>query len=141
MKTVNEAKKGGKVNKIKKVKKVRKITKKNAFGFREESNKAIISDMFLENGITLHNAASKVMKKFDKVEAKAISMVLGMVKRLIKKGHKVEVVIKAIPKIKNDTKKSKSRPQKITEAISDKIESNKDGGESLQEQQIGTKQE
>ena len=85
---------------MEKVKKERKTVKKNAFGFKEGSNKAIISDMFLDNGITLLNAAKKVEKKLDKEPKKAISLVLGMVKRLLKKGHKVEVTITATPKEK-----------------------------------------
>jgi hypothetical protein len=65
MKTVNEIKKGGK-SKMKKVEKVKKIVNKNAFGFKDGSNKAIISNMFLENGIKLQDAAKKVAKMLHK---------------------------------------------------------------------------
>jgi len=118
MKTVNELKtgKGGK-SKMKKLEKDKKIVKKNAFGFKEGSNKAIISDMFLDNGIKLQDAAKKIAKKLNKEEPKAISMILGMVKRLLKKGHKIEVLITTTSSKKNVQPKKSKNPSKASVEI------------------------
>jgi len=123
---------------MKKVEKERKIVKKNAFGFKEGSNKAIISDIFLENEIRLQDAAKKIAKKLNKEEPKAISLILGMVKRLIKKGHKIDVVISTSPKKNIQPKKSKT-PSKVSAEISP-IKQSKDEAkkESIQEQKIET---
>jgi DhnA family fructose-bisphosphate aldolase class Ia len=117
MKTVNELKtgKGGK-SKMKKLEKDKKIVKKNAFGFKEGSNKAIISDMFLDNGIKLQDAAKKITKKLNKEEPKAISMILGMVKRLLKKGHKIEVLI-TTSSMKNVQPEKSKNPSKVSAEI------------------------
>jgi len=118
MKPVNELKtgKGGK-SKMKKLEKDKKIVKKNAFGFKEGSNKAIISDMFLDNGIKLQDAAKKIAKKLNKEEPKAISMILGMVKRLLKKGHKIEVLITTTSSKKNVQPKKSKNPSKASVEI------------------------
>jgi hypothetical protein len=99
------------MKKDKKEKKEKKVKKeKNAFGFTEGSGKSFISNMFLEDGIGLMDAAKKVEKTLGKEKPKSISLVLSMVKRLLKKGHVVEVTITATPstpktkKTKNSTK-------------------------------------
>ena len=137
MKTVKELKPGkGGESKMKKVEMEKKIVKKNTFGFKEGSNKEFISDMFLENGIKLQDAAKKVAKKLDKDETKATSMVLGMVKRLLKKGHKIEVLITTTQKKNDAAKKGKDR-QKVAfeqgEVVSVKEYKSESGEENLQE--------
>ncbi|GEM_PF-3367137 len=117
---------------MKKTDKEKKVVKKNAFGFKEGSNKATISNLFLGNVITLQNAAKTVEKKLDKEESKAVSMVLGMVKRLLKKGHKVEVTITATPKKSANIKSRSKVPAKID---SEKAKKSEEGEESCQEKQ------
>lgn len=111
-----ELKKVKKEEKMKNLEKEKKIVNKNAFGFKEGSNKAIISDMFLDNGIRLQDGAKKIAKKLNKEEPKAISMILGMVKRLLKKGHKIEVLITTTSKKNVQPKKSK-KPLKVSTEI------------------------
>lgn len=103
-----EDEKPKKKDKVKKEKKGKKEKKskddddeeesENAFGFKSGSPKAVISDMFLEDGTTLKEAAAKAEKKFEKEGIKATGFVLGIVKKLIKNGCKVEVTISAKPK-------------------------------------------
>ena len=108
---------------MKKVEKEKKVVKKNAFGFKEGSNKATISDMFLDNGIRLQDAAKKIAKKLNKEEPKAISMILGMVKRLLKKGHKIEVLITTTSSKKNVQPKKSKNPSKASSEIASVKES------------------
>lgn len=93
---------------MKKVDKEKTVIKKNTFGFKEGSSRAVISDMFLENSIKLQDAAKKIAKKLDKDEVKATSLILGMVKRLLKKGHKIEVLITMVQKKNDAVKKGKN---------------------------------
>jgi hypothetical protein len=138
MKAANKFKTGeGGKSKMKKVEKVKQTVMKNTFGFKEGSNRAFISDMFLENGIKLQDAAKKVAKKLDKDETKATSIVLGMVKRLLKKGHKIEVLITTTQK-KNDAAKKGKNGAKIAfekgEVVSVKEYKGESGEENLQDQ-------
>ena len=98
------SKKKGKKDKDKKKSKLKDDDKsgddKNMFGFKEGSPKAVISEMFLEDGTSLKDAVSKVEKKFDKEGIKAVSFVFGVIKKMIKGGAKVEVDIKAKAKKK-----------------------------------------
>jgi hypothetical protein len=95
---------------MKKEKKEKKAKKeRNVFGFREGTNKSFISNMFLEDGVDLIDAAKKVEKALDKEKPKSISLVLSMVKRLIKKGHVVEVSIKATPATSKKKSKTPSK--------------------------------
>jgi hypothetical protein len=104
----DEDEKPKKKDKVKKEKKGKKEKKskddddeeesENVFGFKSGSPKAVISDMFLEDGTTLKEAAAKAEKKFEKEGIKATGFVLGIVKKLIKNGCKVEVTISAKPK-------------------------------------------
>jgi hypothetical protein len=121
---------------MKKVDKEEKVIKKNVFGFKEGSNKALISNMFLENGITLQNAAKTVAKKLDKDEIKANSLVLGMVKRLLKKGHKIEVLI-TTPK-KNDQIKKDKPPLKLPPKKDSVKETKSESGEENPQKQTVT---
>ena len=78
----------------------KKEKKLNPFGFKEGSAKSYISNLFIDEGIGIHEAAKKVEKKLEKEGFAAYASVLGMVKRLIKRGHKVDFTIVAKPKKK-----------------------------------------
>jgi len=123
---------------MKKVDKEKIVIKKNTFGFKEGSSRALISDMFLENSIKLQDAAKKIAKKLDKDEVKATSLILGMVKRLLKKGHKIEVLITMVQK-KNDAAKKKGKDHSKDafeqgEVVSVEEYKSESGEENIQEQ-------
>ncbi|MGA3281052.1 MAG: hypothetical protein ABSD50_08720 [Smithella sp.] len=123
MNKINQLKTGKRrKSNMKKAEKEKKVVKKNSFGFKEGSNRAIISDMFLDGGIKLQDAAKKIAKKLNKEEPKAISMILGMVKRLLKKGHKIEVLIAASSK-KNVQPKKSNNASKVPAEIASVKES------------------
>jgi hypothetical protein len=65
------------------------------FGFKEGSLRAVISEMFLDDGCTLAEAAKKAEKKFDKEGIRAYGAVFSVLKTMIKSGQKVNVTITA----------------------------------------------